>query len=503
MTTPALRSPWLDHLQSNRVFTVLTQDHTTDIAIVGAGIAGISTAYFLLKKTKKRVAIIEANRVAHGATGHNAGQLVSYFERPFSDIAKEFGLKKATEGQKAVESAWDLLEEIYRDLGLKTPFLSFQGYAGCLDLAELLIHLHNSEQRAKAGIEVEPIWVSTTFNARRDIPASLKKFYKVVPHQKILSALQTNDDRYIAVILGRKGCLNSAQFCEEVITLLLRHYSKRLFLVEQTPVKTVRLFQDTADLVTNAGIIHANRVVLCTNGFEHFQIENTLGSNINGKFHHLVRGSIGYMAAFIEEPSMSPTAISYLPAHEKDLSLAYESDPYYYLTRRPYENHPEQSLICIGGPESLLENTNTYSKKHPYSQEAKKFITAFLKRTYLHTGRRLKYSHLWHGLMGYTPNGIRCIGAEPCNQVLLYNLGCNGVGILPSIYGGLRISEIIRGKSLPPSIFDPADQRCLLPKKNKRKVSLKKQALFEEKTTWSLVALFSAVLLYLFLQFIT
>ncbi|MBP7134496.1 FAD-binding oxidoreductase [Patescibacteria group bacterium] len=502
MTTPELRSPWLDHLESTRTLTTLEGNHSTDIAIVGAGIAGISTAYFLLKNTKKRIAIIEANRVAHGATGHNAGQLVSYFERPFSDIVREFGSEKAAEGQKAVESAWDLLEEIYRDLSLKTPLLSFEGYAGCLDLTELIIHLRDNEERAKAGIDVEPILVSTSFKARRDIPAALKKFYKTVPHKKILTVLQTHDERYVAAIIGRKGCLNSAQFSEEVVSLLLKRYSKRLFLVERTPVKTVRLYTDSADLLTGTGVVHAGKVILCTNGFEHFQIENTLGSNINGKFHHLVRGSIGYMAAFIEEPSMPPTAISYLPAHKKDPSLAYESDPYYYLTRRPYEQHPGQNLICIGGPESLLDNTNKYSKIHPYSKRAKKFISDFLKETYLHTGRRLKYSHLWHGLMGYTPNGIRCIGTEPCNSVLLYNLGCNGVGILPSLYGGLRISQIIRGDVLKPSIFDPADQRCIIPKRKKGSIPLRQQRSIQQKTTWSLIALFTAILLYLFLQFI-
>ena len=57
--------------------------------------------------------------------------------------------------------------------------------------------------------------------------------------------------------------------------------------------------------------------------------------------------------------------------------------------------------------------------------------------------------------MGYTPNRIRLIGSEPKNHALLYNLGCNGIGIIPSVYGGRRISRIIAGEKLKPSIFDP------------------------------------------------
>jgi hypothetical protein len=37
----------------------------------------------------------------------------------------------------------------------------------------------------------------------------------------------------------------------------------------------------------------------------------------------------------------------------------------------------------------------------------------------------------------------------------LYNLGCNGVGILTSIYGAKRISQIVAGEKLSQSIFDP------------------------------------------------
>jgi glycine/D-amino acid oxidase-like deaminating enzyme len=61
----------------------------------------------------------------------------------------------------------------------------------------------------------------------------------------------------------------------------------------------------------------------------------------------------------------------------------------------------------------------------------------------------------WQGLMGYTPNNIRRIGFEPRNSALLYNLGCNGVGMLPSVYGGKRIAQLLSGIHLPPSIFDP------------------------------------------------
>jgi glycine/D-amino acid oxidase-like deaminating enzyme len=60
----------------------------------------------------------------------------------------------------------------------------------------------------------------------------------------------------------------------------------------------------------------------------------------------------------------------------------------------------------------------------------------------------------WHGLIGYTPSMIRLIEPDPHYPNLSYNLGCNGVGILPSIYAGKRIGNYLAGHSLKPSIFD-------------------------------------------------
>ena len=51
-------------------------------------------------------------------------------------------------------------------------------------------------------------------------------------------------------------------------------------------------------------------------------------------------------------------------------------------------------------------------------------------------------------------NGVRMVGPEPKNPVLLYNLGCNGIGILPSIYGASKIARHIKGENVEPSIFD-------------------------------------------------
>ena len=105
----------------------LLSDATSDIAIVGAGIAGVATAFFTLRSTSLRVLLIERDRVAHGATGRNAGQLTTYFERPLSDIAHEFGESAAIDAQRAFDSAHELLDLLAAEVSSSVRVERFTG----------------------------------------------------------------------------------------------------------------------------------------------------------------------------------------------------------------------------------------------------------------------------------------------------------------------------------------------------------------------------------------
>lgn len=459
------RSPWLAQLNRTRPAIPLDKDVSADVAIVGGGIAGAMTAYFTLRDTLSSVILIESDRVAHGATGHNAGQITSYFERPFETIVKEFGLEMAAEGQQAIESAWGLLDEIVAEAKLLTPVYRFTGYAGCSEFEQIVEHLEENKDRASAGLAPESILIAKESGWDEALPLFYKDLYSLVPQEDILSLLETEDARYMACIASQKGCTNSALLTEELMGYMIATYPGRFSLFEETHVTKVTLSEDRALLATQAGhSVETRRVVLCTNGFEQFHIENESGSDIDTKFHHLVQGRIGYMAGYLESMNAAPTAISYFPK-----GMPETGDPtgetYFYFTRRPHEEDAGEAknLVCAGGPEQVLPNQALYSRAEYCREDVRESLDAFLRDTYRHhPDPGTEYAFCWHGLMGYTPGGLRRIGIEPCNPVLLYNLGCNGVGILPSIYGGKRIARILAGETLERSIFDPADQRCMI-----------------------------------------
>ncbi len=459
-------SPWLYQLVHKRQISALHDNAKTDVAIVGAGIAGVMTAYFTLRDTDKKVLLVEAGKVAHGATGHNAGQLIAEFERELHDIATEFGVADAVAAEKAFNSAWILIEQVFQEANLTTPYSTFTGYKGYQSIGRLMDELKNNAIRQQVDEKTYPIFISENAKGLDQIPLSYKTLYSVIPHADILDLLETDNKDFVAALSIRKGCLNGALLCEELVGYLLATYPQRFALAEHTPIKEMILDAHDAELIGHEYTIKADNVILCTNGFSKFTITNKAGNDINSLFHHQLRGDIGFMAGYIEELNRQPTALAYYyersrKSRHKAAKDEYFDDPYFYLTRRPYEIEKNQThnLVCVGGPEKMIDDSSIYDPVAGYDEKAAKEIDAFLKTTYRHTPKDgFEYKFQWHGLMGYTPNGIRLIGPEPLNPVLLYNLGCNGVGILPGIFGATRITRYLNKEDVEPMIFDP--KRC-------------------------------------------
>lgn len=452
-------SPWIQQLKHTREPAPLDKNISSDVVVVGGGIAGITSAYFTLKNTDKKVVLVEADKIAHGATGHNAGQIASYFERSLADMVQEFGFDLAIDGQRSVESAWILLDEIMEEARLQIPLYQFTGYAGLSSFDQLISHLKNNRFRLEGGLQAESIVVAEEWTLRKNIPEEYADLYKIVPQKDLLALLETDNADYVACLAYKKGCMNSALFSEELLGFLVTKYSDRFSFYEGSPVTTVELKENFGILKVLGNTIEAKRIVLCTNGFENLTISNEVGGDIDTTFHHLVAGRIGYMSGYIEPMNNPPTAISYFPK-TTDTNGDPTGESYFYLTRRPHEHEGKDSynLICTGGPEKVLPNGASYSRHDFYSEEDRYVIDDFLGKNYAkYPGKETEYAFSWHGLMGYTPNGVRRIGPEPRNPVLLYNLGCNGVGILPSIFGGKKISQFINEEKLERSIFDPQD----------------------------------------------
>jgi glycine/D-amino acid oxidase-like deaminating enzyme len=445
------RSPWLPQLAPDGPPRALDSDGTVDVVVIGAGIAGIATAFFVLRSSTRSVMLLERDRVARGATGHNAGQMTTYFERPLSDIADEFGWRPAADAQRGIDEAHDLLDTMVRETAAGVRVERFTGYLGMFNRQHLDVHLRCMLIRKRAGLPSQEVVISEEAEFLHELPAELAGLYSVVPQERVRELLEVEDDRYRAVLSEPAGCSNSALLCQRVLGHLQSKYAERFTYADCTNVE--RLVVGSDQVVVHAGPrrVTAGHVVLCTNGFVDHLVEDTHGSPIHLAADQQITGRIAYMAAFAEDAPRSPAAISYI----RNTTIGGET-PYVYVTRRTYDRADDTvTLTCMGGPEYPFHEP-AYQRDAPFPGS----LLAALDdeaRPFAQPARppALPYDFHWHGLMGYNDSGLRVVGAHPRHPRLLYNLGCNGVGFLPSIYGGDRLARLLEGDDLAPSVFDP------------------------------------------------
>ena len=445
-------SPWIAQLAPDGPPRPIVQDTGTDIAIVGAGIAGVATAFFTLRSTTRRIMLIERDRVARGATGRNAGQLTTYFERPLHSIASEFGVGPALEAQRVFDEAHDLLDLMAAESGATVRVERFTGHMGMFTLNHLQVHLKNNLLRREGGLREETCVVSEDAEFLHDIPAEYASLYTVVPQVRVRELLETADDRYRAVLSERKGCANSGALVQQVLAYLERTYPGRFRYADRTQVERVVVRDESVELDVSGGSqVTAGHVVMCTNAYLDHLIEDAAGQRVDVHPDQQVTSRIAFMIAAVDERLRSPSAMSYI----LNPTIG-GTTPYVYITRRTYDRpRGAVMLTCVGGPDYRIEPQD-YDPEAPVPGAMLGEMDEQV-RSFAHPSRPagLPYDFHWHGLMAYSPGMIRLIGAHPRHPRLLYNLGCNGIGFLPSISGSERIARMLAGERFAPSIFEP------------------------------------------------
>lgn len=108
-------------------FPTLDKDLETDVAIIGAGIAGISTAYELVRRGKS-VVMLEARDVLSGETGRTSGHLTNDLDDGYVEIAKKHGEEGAKVAADSHAWARDRIGEIAQELGIDCEYRKLPAY---------------------------------------------------------------------------------------------------------------------------------------------------------------------------------------------------------------------------------------------------------------------------------------------------------------------------------------------------------------------------------------
>ena len=215
-----------------------------DVAIVGGGFTGLSSAYHIKKaEPNLKVALFESEIIGFGASGRNGGFNMTLFGLTLSITALRFSKQKAKEAQLYMERAVDYLRDLVEQLGIDCDY----EHPGFLRVATSEKYkkriLHEMELAYKLGLEgIE--W---------------------------LDEAQTQEQVKSPLYIGawwepRCGILNPAKLSWGWADVI-RPMGVEIF--ENSPVAEITRQNGRVRLATPNGSVRADKVVMATNAWSH------------------------------------------------------------------------------------------------------------------------------------------------------------------------------------------------------------------------------------------
>lgn len=163
-----MKSVWQDQCKFDKRAS-LDKNLDTDVLIIGAGIAGILTAY-ILKEEGINSVIIDAEEICSGNTGRTTAKITLQHELIYHKLIKEYGEDKAKQYAEANKKAIEKYKEIIRSKNIQCEFEEMPNYLYTKDNVEALEKEYEAE--LKLGIDAELL-------DRIELPVTIKKALKV------------------------------------------------------------------------------------------------------------------------------------------------------------------------------------------------------------------------------------------------------------------------------------------------------------------------------------
>ncbi|RKH62871.1 FAD-dependent oxidoreductase [Corallococcus llansteffanensis] len=131
-----------------RDFPRLPGDLAVDVAIIGGGMAGLTTAW-LLKRAGKKVAVLEMHRILSGQTGQTTAHLTELLDTPYTTLLQDFGDKGAHLAASSVRAAIEQIASLVESLSIRCGFTRVPGFRYAeteRELRELLLEVSAARQ---------------------------------------------------------------------------------------------------------------------------------------------------------------------------------------------------------------------------------------------------------------------------------------------------------------------------------------------------------------------
>src|SRR4029078_13315193 len=102
-------------------------DVSTDVCVVGAGLAGLTPA-FLLARDAHEVVVLDAAPIGTGESVRTTAHLVTALDRGWREIVAIHGVSHAPRAAASHAAAIDTIEQIVADEGVACDFVRVDGH---------------------------------------------------------------------------------------------------------------------------------------------------------------------------------------------------------------------------------------------------------------------------------------------------------------------------------------------------------------------------------------
>lgn len=390
-------SVWVTKAPDYQLRPPLQGTLTADVAIIGGGFTGTSTAYYLSRRfPDRRIVLLEASALGNGASGRNGGMMLNWVNG-FDDAPPELTGRIYQTTRTAIDDLCVLIERHnlpvdYRRDGTVTIYTD----PGRAEAAHAEVEAHNR------------LGIPTRFLDSAELKRRL-----AVEHG------------CGAVLDPGTGQINGAQLVRGLATVL---EAQGVQIFESTPV--LRVQEDNPIVLTTLqGEVRAGSIVLATNGYT---------------------GALGYFreALFPLHSHLFATA-ALSPEERRQLgwhSLAGFADDF---DRISYASMTTDGHLVFGGGSNyaysyLFNNRMVYPGGATKANRAQADMQQTLNR-YFPQSHALPIAHRWVGTLGITFDRRPLIGVRGERRNIYYAVGYCGHGVTLANLAGEILCDLYAG----------------------------------------------------------
>lgn len=357
-----------------------------DVAIVGAGYAGLS-AGLVLAREGRSVAAFDAMNPGEGASSRNGGVTSGTIRPDYATITKRFGEQKAMAIEVEGKIARAFLYNFIKTEGLDCDFRLVGSFKGALGYNQYETMARGAERLAKVlGIESY-----------------------AVPHAEQRNYIGTDFYRGGTVRMDIGG-LHPAKFHAELLRVAL---ASGLTVHSNTPVTKIDREGNAFRVTTTAGTVLARQVLVCTNGYT------------DGAAPYLRRRLVPVRARIIATEELSPELMARLMPKLMMMGEGRQLGFYY----RP---SPDGRRILLGGRDS----SRVGDPAEPTLRLRNGLVEIFPEL------EKVRLSHSWFGNVAMNRDMIPRIFEK---DGLLYASGFCGSGVVWAPWVGMHAAHKLMG----------------------------------------------------------